>query len=44
VQHPGEGGTIEAPISHWPGGGSSLPRPGVTSIWRSAEGDPTIGQ
>jgi uncharacterized protein len=44
VQHPGEGGTIEAPTSHWPGGGSSLPRPGVVSIWRSAKGDPTIGQ
>jgi uncharacterized protein len=44
VQHPGEGGTVEAPISHWPGGGDSLPRPAVTSIWRSADGDPTIGQ
>jgi secreted PhoX family phosphatase len=44
VQHPGEGGTVEAPTSHWPGGGDSLPRPAVTSIWRSAEGDPTIGQ
>jgi uncharacterized protein len=44
VQHPGEGGTVEAPTSHWPDGGDSLPRPAVTSIWRSAEGDPTIGQ
>jgi uncharacterized protein len=44
VQHPGEGGTVEAPVSHWPGGGDSLPRPAVTSIWRSAGGDPTIGQ
>jgi uncharacterized protein len=44
VQHPGEGGTVEEPTSHWPGGGSSLPRPGVVSVWRSAEGDPTIGQ
>jgi uncharacterized protein len=44
VQHPGEGGTVEEPISHWPDGGDSLPRPAVTSIWRSAEGDPTIGQ
>jgi secreted PhoX family phosphatase len=44
VQHPGEGGTVEEPTSHWPGGGDSLPRPAVTSIWRSAEGDPTIGQ
>jgi uncharacterized protein len=24
--------------------GGSLPRPAVTSIWRSADGDPTIGQ
>ncbi|HEV3495194.1 MAG TPA: PhoX family phosphatase [Actinomycetes bacterium] len=44
VQHPGEGGTVEEPTSHWPGGGDSLPRPAVTSIWRSAAGDPTIGQ
>ena len=44
VQHPGEGGTVEEPTSHWPDGGDSLPRPAVTSIWRSAEGDPTIGQ
>jgi uncharacterized protein len=45
VQHPGEGGTVEEPTSHWPGGGStSLPRPAVTSIWRSARGDPTIGR
>jgi uncharacterized protein len=44
VQHPGEGGTVEEPTSHWPGGGDSLPRPAVTSIWRSADGDPTIGQ
>jgi secreted PhoX family phosphatase len=44
VQHPGEGGTVEEPTSHWPDGGDSLPRPAVTSIWRSADGDPTIGQ
>ena len=44
VQHPGEGGTVEEPTSHWPGGGDSLPRPAVVTIWRSAKGDPTIGQ
>jgi uncharacterized protein len=44
VQHPGEGGTVEEPTSHWPDGGDSLPRPAVTSIWRSADGNPTIGQ
>jgi uncharacterized protein len=44
VQHPGEGGTVEEPTSHWPGGGDSLPRPAVVTIWRSADGDPTIGQ
>jgi secreted PhoX family phosphatase len=44
VQHPGEGGTVEAPTSHWPDGGTSLPRPAVTSIWRSADGDPVIGR
>jgi uncharacterized protein len=43
VQHPGEGGTVEEPTSHWPGGGTSLPRPAVTSIWRSVRGDPRSG-
>jgi uncharacterized protein len=44
VQHPGEGGTVEEPTSHWPDGGDSRPRPAVTSIWRSAGGDPVIGR
>jgi uncharacterized protein len=42
VQHPGEGGTLAAPISSWPDGRE--PRPAVVSIWRSAAGDPTIGR
>jgi uncharacterized protein len=42
VQHPGEGGTLAAPISTWPDG--QEPRPAVVSIWRTAPGDPTIGR
>ncbi|NIH77732.1 hypothetical protein FHX46_000262 [Amycolatopsis viridis] len=34
VQHPGEGGTVTNPQSHWPDGGSNLPRPAVVSVWR----------
>ena len=37
VQHPGEGGTYEEPISNWPDG--TLVRPSVVLI--QAEGDPT---
>jgi len=34
VQHPGEGGTVDNPQSHWPDGGDDLPRPAVVSVWR----------
>ncbi|GHF11225.1 phosphatase [Amycolatopsis deserti] len=34
VQHPGEGGTVTNPQSHWPDGGNNLPRPAVVSVWR----------
>ncbi|KHL10609.1 hypothetical protein CLV56_2049 [Mumia flava] len=36
VQHPGEidGASYEAPASHWPDGGTSIPRPGVAAVWR----------
>lgn len=36
VQHPGESddATFEAPTSHWPEGGDSVPRPAVAMAWR----------
>ena len=34
VQHPGEGGTVQNLQSHWPDGGTHLPRPAVVSVWR----------
>lgn len=35
VQHPGEtsGSTATAPSSHWPDGGTSVPRPAVAVVW-----------
>lgn len=40
VQHPGEvdGASADAPASHWPDGGESLPRPAVVSVWRAGGG------
>ncbi|KAE8763698.1 PhoX family protein [Georgenia thermotolerans] len=37
VQHPGEGdgSTFENPTSHWPDGGTSVPRPSVAVTWRA---------
>jgi hypothetical protein len=32
VQHPGEGGTVEEPISSWPDGGAAAPRPSVVLV------------
>ncbi|MBH98852.1 MAG: hypothetical protein CMM56_10445 [Rhodospirillaceae bacterium] len=32
VQHPGEGGTLEEPISNWPEGGNAAPRPSVVLV------------
>ena len=39
VQHPGEtsGSTFEDPSSHWPDGGSSLPRPSVVTVWQQGK-------
>jgi secreted PhoX family phosphatase len=35
VQHPGEltGANADNPLSHWPDGGTSQPRPAVVAIW-----------
>ncbi|MBF6213509.1 PhoX family phosphatase [Nocardia puris] len=40
VQHPGESddASAENPISHWPDGGSSQPRPSVAVVWKSGNG------
>ncbi|MFD1150518.1 PhoX family protein [Saccharothrix hoggarensis] len=36
VQHPGEvdGASADNPVSHWPDGGDSQPRPSVVAVWR----------
>ncbi|PKW13337.1 hypothetical protein A8926_0857 [Saccharopolyspora spinosa] len=36
AQHPGEvdGASADNPISHWPDGGNSQPRPSVVAVWR----------
>jgi secreted PhoX family phosphatase len=39
VQHPGEGGSIEQPVSHWPDGDDSPPRSAVVAISRD-NGEP----
>ncbi|OZD56808.1 PhoX family protein [Rhodococcus sp. 06-1460-1B] len=38
VQHPGESddATADAPISHWPDGGDTQPRPSIVAVWKSA--------
>jgi hypothetical protein len=35
VQHPGEldGASADNPLSHWPDGGTSQPRPAVVAVW-----------
>lgn len=37
VQHPGESddGSLDAPLSHWPGGGDSPARPAVVVVWKT---------
>jgi hypothetical protein len=32
VQHPGEGGSVEEPRSHWPDGGDAAPRSSLIAI------------
>jgi secreted PhoX family phosphatase len=41
VQHPGDDGSLEEPVSTWPDGAE--PRPSVVSIFKTAPGDPRIG-
>jgi len=41
IQHPGEGGTVELPVSTFPDGG--IPRPSVVQVWNSAGPGARIG-
>ena len=38
VQHPGSGGTVEAPISTWPDGGDAAPRSSLVAIYAEDAG------
>jgi hypothetical protein len=38
VQHPGEGGSLESPVSDWPDRGGRPPRPSVIAIRRQDGG------
>jgi secreted PhoX family phosphatase len=40
VQHPGEidGASAQNPLSHWPDGGASQPRPSVVAVWKKDKG------
>ena len=38
IQHPGEGGTVEHPLSHWPDGGDAQPRASVIAVRRKGGG------
>jgi secreted PhoX family phosphatase len=42
IQHPGEGGRISQPTSHWPDGGP-VARPSVIAITKTLPGPKTIG-
>ncbi|MCS6947082.1 MAG: DUF839 domain-containing protein, partial [Steroidobacteraceae bacterium] len=39
IQHPGEGGSVDAPISHWPDGGTAPPRSALIALRRD-DGEP----
>jgi uncharacterized protein len=43
IQHPGEGGTIENPLSSWPDGPGTVPRPSVIAITKRSGGSRVIG-
>jgi secreted PhoX family phosphatase len=34
IQHPGEGGTVEAPLSHWPDGDNAPARASLIAVRR----------
>ncbi len=38
IQHPGEGGSVDSPKSHWPDGGTSQPRASVIAVRRTDGG------
>ncbi len=40
VQHPGEleGASADKPVSHWPDGGDTQPRPSVVAVWKAGGG------
>ena len=38
IQHPGEGGTLESPVSDWPDGRNAPPRPSVVAIRKRGGG------
>lgn len=38
IQHPGENGSVDAPNSHWPDGGTSQPRASVIAVRREGGG------
>ncbi|MBP2321906.1 secreted PhoX family phosphatase [Kibdelosporangium banguiense] len=42
VQHPGEvdGANADNPVSHWPDGGASQPRPAVVAVWKPGRHGP----
>ncbi|MGE0542503.1 MAG: PhoX family phosphatase [Dehalococcoidia bacterium] len=43
IQHPGEGGTLDEPVSTWPDG-TNMPRPSVVMAWKAAaSGERRIG-
>jgi hypothetical protein len=39
IQHPGEGGSVDAPTSHWPDGGALPPRSALIAVRRD-DGEP----
>lgn len=41
VQHPGEDGTLDEPVSDWPDR-AQPPKPSVITIWKE-RGDPRVG-
>jgi secreted PhoX family phosphatase len=38
IQHPGEGGSVAKPVSHWPDGPGTQPRSSVIAIRREDGG------